>query len=159
MEDRELTHHDEFPQDILSLAVGREIDAHLLYARLRDAVDEPELHALLAGLADDEERHKRLLEERYGKARLEHFTHAGHPEGVGKATLFSVLEQAVAAEEKARAFYTDYALQSDDPQASRMFAELAAEEEKHRELLSSELKSRRGQPWEEYELDNWVRDD
>jgi len=153
-----LTHRDEIPQDILSLAVGREIDAHLLYARLRDAVDEPDLRALLAGLADDEARHKRLLEERYGKARLEHFTHADHPQ-IEKATLFGVLELAVEAEEKARAFYTDYALKSDDPQASRMFAELAAEEEKHRELLSSELKSRRGQPWEEYELDNWVRDD
>lgn len=155
-----MTHRDDIPRDILSLAVGREIDAHLLYARLRDAVDEPELRALLAGLAEDEERHKRLLEERYGKAQLEHFTHAGHSEGdAGKATLYSVLEQAVEAEEKTRAFYTDYALQSDDPQASGMFAELAAEEERHRELLSSELKSRRGQPWEEYELDNWVRDD
>jgi rubrerythrin len=156
---------DEFPTDVLAFAVNKEIEARALYVKLSEAVDDPELTALLAGLAADEERHRRLLEDHYGDPHLERYPQPQpRPEdgGVtfaGPVTLVSVLDRAIEAEEKARAFYADYAGRAADPLASKMFAELAAEEEKHRDLLSSEIRSRQGQPWDTYELDNWVRDD
>jgi len=157
--------HETDLKRIVSTAIQAEAWAESLYSRLHDAVEDAELKALLAGLASDEARHARILRERYGDpVTPSEGTGAYHQEGVDASLgqnpkLADLLEMAIHSEQRAHDSYASASSEAEDPHEKALFAELAAEEQRHHELLSNELKARKGQPWVEYELDNWVRDD
>jgi rhodanese-related sulfurtransferase/rubrerythrin len=59
----ELVHGDETPVDMISLAYGMEMGLGIVYRKMAERSNDPELRSLLTKLADIEDQHKhRLLE-------------------------------------------------------------------------------------------------
>ena len=65
---------------------------------------------------------------------------------------------SIKAEQEAISFYQQSSQQAKWADLKRILLSLLEFEEGHRRLLESEYPARLGQPWNDYELDRWVRE-
>lgn len=152
-------------QDVLERALGYEIATGKFYERAIDIADDPETKAVFRGLSMDEGDHQRIvteqLKKRYpDKGPRPKPSNLPHPTLESNAqTSLDALKAAHGLEIVAHQRYRAAATKAADEELRRVLQGLADFEQEHVDLLASELKSRGGKPWEEMELDNWVRDD
>lgn len=64
----------------------------------------------------------------------------------------------IKAEKDAVSFYKQSSQQTERADLRRILLALVEFEEGHRRLLESEYEARLGRPWNDYELDRWVRE-
>ena len=140
--------------EILSQAIYNEQSAHEFYAGLVGQIVNTQAQAMFTGLADDEQRHRRLLEARYREMSQGQF----FPFDAGKVKKISLsvdsqtkavdaVELAMAAEHDASESYRAAAARAQDAEGKRMFESLAEEEDRHHEILLAERESLLGRPY------------
>jgi rubrerythrin len=65
---------------------------------------------------------------------------------------------SIKSEQEAISFYEQSSQQTKRADLKRILLSLVEFEEGHRRLLASEYQARLGRPWDDYELDRWVRE-
>jgi rubrerythrin len=152
-------------RDVLERALGYEIATAKFYEKAIGIADDPETKAVFKGLAMDEGDHQRIVTEQFKKRYPDtepepKRSNLPHPTlGSNAETSLDALKAAHGLEIVAHQRYRAAANNASEDDLRRVLAGLADFEHEHVDLLARELKSRGGQPWEEMELDNWVRDD
>ncbi|MDP2960417.1 MAG: ferritin family protein, partial [candidate division Zixibacteria bacterium] len=127
------------------IAVYNERSAHDFYKNLSETIENPSGQERFKFLYLDEERHRKLLEERYlkesgGKSFV------FNPRKVKKvelnindqASAKEALDIALEAEREAYNSYMKAASKAKDQQGRKMYETLASEEDKHYQVLMSE---------------------
>ena len=157
------TMHIEGPRDvwhgmgvleILATAIYNEQSACELYSGLAETIANQQGQATFRGLAEDEKRHRRLLEIRYrdeSKGKIFPFD----SQRVKKINLsvdnqakaIDAVELALAAEKNASELYHTAARRTQDAEGKRMFESLAADEDQHHEILLAERQALLGHPY------------
>lgn len=137
-------------EDILGLAVRTEIQGRKFYLELSEKVTNPDVKKKIISLADDEKRHERIVVDFYRKIlgkEPQNLPDKGVPDIVEaiksmnlteKTELLKLLDMAMEAELLSAKFYDRGAKITEDPKTSRVFEELAAEEDGHYNMLAAE---------------------
>ncbi len=140
--------------EILAQAIYSEQAAHEFYASLAGVIVNQQAKAVFQGLAQDEQRHRRLLESRFrDKSRGQRFPfEAGKVKKINlsvdsRTKALDAVELALAAEKSASELYQTAAGQAQDAEGKRMFENLAADEDQHYELLLAEREALLGRPY------------
>lgn len=130
---------------VLGMAIAREIEAHDLYADVARQSDNPAVRELLSQLAEQEARHRELLEgvepERLARFASDEGEDRRVAEHLAPAQLSpeagaqQALIYAMQKEQEARRFYTRLALGIPDERLARLFHELALMEGEHKAKL------------------------
>lgn len=142
------------PREALTIAIYNEQAAYDFYSGLVGVIENEGGKIKFKFLADDEKRHRQLLEERYQK------------EGGGEKFVFDpskakkievkvddqtgaidAVELALEGEKAASEFYKQAAQNTRDKEGRRMFERLAEDEEGHYELLLAEREALLGGPF------------
>ena len=150
--------------DILDLAISAEMDAHQFYLRAADRVKDGKARATFLALAGDEEGHRLQLEREYGKLladrkfRYRPQTNILHRHMERGLDDLGAIALGIKAEKDAVSFYEQSSQQTERADLKRILRALVEFEEGHRRLLESEYEARLGRPWNDYELDRWVRE-
>lgn len=149
---------------VMEMAIQTEIDGHTFYQRFAESTEDANARAMFERLARDEVMHlellrstKALLEESGVWAEYQEVT----LEPVQAAPIFSrerveqnivaytsdlsALRMAFLIEKDAVDFYTSAAEQTGDPNARRMYLDLARMEQGHLDLLEGEYSFLRGE--------------
>lgn len=131
--------------EAISVAIYNEQAAYEFYNGLVDVIENEGGRSMFRSFAADEKRHRQHLEKRYGiESGGEAFVF--DPDRV-KQIKFSVdsqtgaidaVELAIGAEKEARFFYKEAAQKTNDEEGKRMFETLAADEDRHYEMLLAE---------------------
>lgn len=137
-------------EDVLGMAVRTEIQGRKFYLELSEKVTNPTVKKKILSLAEDEKRHERIVCDFYrqilGK-EPQNLPEKGVPDIVKairamniteKTDLMRILDMAIEAELLAAKFYDRGAKLTDDLKTSRVFEELAAEEDGHYNMLVAE---------------------
>jgi rubrerythrin len=132
--------------DALGIAIYNEQSAFDFYKNLSETIQNPSGQERFRFLSLEEKRHRSLLEERYlkesgGKSFI------FDPQKVKKiklkindqASAKEALHLALEAEREAYNSYMRASSQTSDPQGKKMYESLASEEDKHYQILMSEL--------------------
>ena len=132
-------------QEILNLAIQKEIEAYELYTAAAEKTDNPGAEKLLNGLADQEQYHRRLLEglppEQAAefeppKERDRHISEHLESRPLGPdSSLQDVIIHAMEREEAARKFYQHIADNVEDPELHSVLEKLATMENAHKARL------------------------
>jgi rubrerythrin len=138
--------------EALSVAIYNEQSAFDFYTSLSETIKNESGKQKFKFLADDERRHRGLLEDHYKK------TTGGKefPFDPGKVKTIKVdvrdnttaaeaLDIGIKAEKEAYEFYTRSAEETADPDAKKMFLLLAEQEDRHYNLLTAEKQAVVGQ--------------
>lgn len=137
------------PQEILQLAIQREIEARELYTHVARMVEDDQACALLQELADQEEGHRRRLEALLrGDAPLDRLTQRKETiEDLGitdflqespldeKASVQEILIVAGKREAGSHAFYRAMASIAQDMETANLFRYLAEQELEHKNRI------------------------
>ena len=140
--------------DILSLAIYNEQSAHEFYAGVAGAIVNQQARTIFKGLADDEQRHRRLLEARYRElsqgqsfvfdaTRVKKIDISLDSQTKG----LDALDLALAAERSASQTYYSAAELEGGVEEKRMFESLAEEEDCHYDILTAEREALLGHPY------------
>jgi rubrerythrin len=137
-------------EEVLGMAVRTEIQGRKFYLELSEKVTNSEVKKKIISLAEDEKRHERIVCDFYrqilGK-EPQNLPEKGVPDIVKairsmniteKTDLMRILDMAIEAELLAAKFYDRGAKLTDDLKTSRVFEELAAEEDGHYNMLVAE---------------------
>lgn len=150
--------------DILDLAISAEMDAHQFYLRAADRVKDGKARATFLALAGDEEGHRLQLEKEYGqlfgdrKFRYRPETNILHRYIERDLDDLGAIALGIQGEKNAVSFYEQSSQQAERADLKDILLALVEFEEGHRRLLESEYEARLGRPWNDYELDRWVRE-
>jgi rubrerythrin len=151
--------------DVLERALGYEIATGEFYEKAIEIAADPHTKAVFKGLAMDERDHKRIVTEEF-KKRYPDREPIPKPSNLPHPALESTAETSLDAVRAAHGLeivanrrYQEGADSATDEELRKTLQGLANFEQEHVDLLARELKARGGQPWDEMELDNWVRDD
>ena len=150
--------------DILDLAISAEMDAHQFYLRAADRVKDGKTRATFLALAGDEEGHRLQLEREYGqlfgdrKFRYRPETNILHRHMESDLDDLGAIALGIKGEKDAISFYEQSSQQAERTDLKKILLALVEFEEGHRRLLESEYEARLGRPWNDYELDRWVRE-
>jgi rubrerythrin len=141
--------------DIIKLAIENEIRAKTFYSKAAKITSEGEASMVFLELTEMEDQHAQLLVDRFGDllaqqdidaqahlAQLEEsmLKHLGDQENelITSKDMRAVLEFAIQMEARARDLYHSLGQSVTDPQHRALCEDLAAEEQKHFDLLSKE---------------------
>ncbi|OGC85328.1 MAG: hypothetical protein A2W07_09150 [candidate division Zixibacteria bacterium RBG_16_43_9] len=132
--------------DALGIAIYNEQSAFDFYKNLSETIQNPSGQERFRFLSLEEKRHRALLEERYLKESGGQ-SFIFDPQKVKKikltisdqASAKEALHLALEAEREAYNSYMRAASQARDLQGKKMFESLASEEDKHYQILMSEL--------------------
>jgi rubrerythrin len=137
-------------EEVLGMAVRTEIQGRKFYLELSEKVTNPNVKKKIISLAEDEKRHERIVCDFYrqilGK-EPQNLPDKGVPDIVKairsmnineKTDLMRILDMAIEAELLAAKFYDRGAKLTEDLKTSRVFEELAAEEDGHYNMLVAE---------------------
>jgi rubrerythrin len=131
--------------EALEIAIYNEQSAHDFYENLSQSIENPSGRDRFRFLSLDEKRHRELLEERYLKesSGREFEFDPGKIKRIelkisDQASAKEALEIALEAEREAYNSYMRAASQVKDQEGKKMFESLAAEEDKHYQILMSE---------------------
>lgn len=134
-------------REILQYAIAKEGVARAMYANAAEEVKDPSARRLLADLAQAEGRHEKALQdldasripekapEDISDLRIAEFLE--DVELDAHADLQTVLVYAMKREQKSRDFYEAMANEWQDPEAKKLFATLAAQEQEHKRVLET----------------------
>ena len=134
------------PQQVLNRAIGKEVQARMMYQIYAEKVEDRQARNLLEELAREELGHKEILEkidpdrpetfkvsEISGDTFEEFFD---RPEISKSATLQEVLRYAIAEETDAFNFYDSMTAYTDDETFQNLLRKLASEEKRHKQKLN-----------------------
>ena len=138
--------------EALSLAIYNEQSAFDFYTKLSDLIKNDSGKQKFKFLADDERRHRKLLEDHYKKITAG----TAFPFDPAKVKTIKVevkdgttaseaLDIGIKAEKEAYEFYSKSATEAKDPEAKKMFLMLAEQEDRHYNLLTAEKQAVIGQ--------------
>jgi rubrerythrin len=150
--------------DILDLAISAEMDAHQFYLRAADRVKDGKARATFLALAGDEEGHRLQLEREYGqlygkrKFRYRPETNILHRYMERDLDDLGAIALGIKGEQDAISFYEQSSRRTKRADLKRILQGLVEFEGGHLRLLESEYRARLGRPWDDYELDRWVRE-
>lgn len=129
--------------EILEMAVAREVDANRFYLALAAGVQNPQLRAVFEGLAAEELEHKEILELeiiKTGKTVLVNNMSVGLLDKRYDYSKFnfdidykSVLLIGLQKEQSSIKLYTDLAAMMTDPLSKDMLLAIAGEEAEHKQ--------------------------
>jgi len=151
-------------EDILDLAISAEMDAHQFYLRAADRTKDGKARAAFLALAGDEEGHRLQLEREYtqllGDRKFQYRpgTNILHRYMRRDVDDLGAVALSIKSEQEAISFYQQSSQQTKRADLKRILLRLVEFEEGHRRLLESEYQARLGRPWDDYELDRWVRE-
>lgn len=142
--------YDPF-KEVIEYAIEQEVAEALFYERLAKRTSNTELRAMLLTHAQEEEIHRRKLEEILHTHKLPTLNeHSSGPDlkiggilvpGKRKTKELSyqdILILAIKMEQANQNLYEDFAVATLDPEAKRLFLFLADQEAKHRAVLERE---------------------
>ena len=138
--------------EALALAIYNEQSAFDFYTKLSDLIKNESGKQKFKFLADDERRHRKLLEDHYKKVTAG--TEFAFDPAKGKTiqvevrdgiTASEALDIGIKAEKEAYEFYSKSATEAEDPEAKKMFLMLAEQEDRHYSLLTAEKQAVIGQ--------------
>ena len=135
---------------VLSQAIENEIHARELYRTLSEKISIEDGKQRMVKLSDEEEQHRRILNERYKVLFKKDYEPApGGPTGpdfqllqastYAYTDLFEVIRLAIGAEAEAAAFYMQLRASASDPAETRMLRYLIRFEKAHQRKLEREL--------------------
>ena len=132
-------------KDVVDFAIKREEEARDFYLKCRDKIKNQSLKDFFQELADEEEKHRKLLVDRdvsqvkaFEPARVENLQLSDFMVDVHFSPDMNyqdALTLAMKKEEKAHAFYAAWQNRCDDTETGKLFAFLAGEEMKHKRKL------------------------
>jgi len=142
-----LSGHDAELRESIEVAIYREIGARNFYRRISEEIKNSEGMEKFAQLSSDEEGHRVKLEAWFERLVGEKFM--GEDEKIEQSEIrgFRIDEQtgalealniAIAAEERAREFYAEWAEKTGIQELKELFANLSEEEAGHFNLLEAE---------------------
>ena len=138
--------------EALSLAIYNEQSAFDFYTKLSDLIKNDSGKQKFKFLADDERRHRKLLEDHYKKitAGTEFPFDSAKVKTIkvevsDGTTASEALDIGIKAEKEAYEFYSKNATEAKDPEAKKMFLMLAEQEDRHYNLLTAEKQAVIGQ--------------
>lgn len=143
--------------EILGIAIKAEISSYGLYKRFARRVANPIAKQRILALADDEQRHREILTEKYRELSGEEqppIPDTGDlrqlEADIEKMSNKEVLELAAGKETQARKFYSAAAQKAADPTGRSVLEYLAEMERGHEEVLRQEIKALEKNPlWHE----------
>jgi rubrerythrin len=151
-------------EEILNLAITAEMEAHRFYLRAADQAKDSKVRATFLALAGDEEGHRLQLEGEfhhlYPRKAFQYLPGASSLHRYLQRELkeLEALALAIRAEKEALSFYQEFQLKVRRTALKKILRTLADFEEGHRRLLEAEYQARMGRPWNDLELDLWVRE-
>jgi len=138
--------------EALAVAIYNEQSAFDFYSGLSEMIQNESGKKKFKFLADDEKRHRQLLEAHYTKVtggREFSFDPAKvkdiNVEVKDNTTASEALDIGIKAEKEAYEFYRERAGETQDPDAKKMFLMLAEQEDRHFNLLTAEKQALIGQ--------------
>ena len=138
--------------EALSLAIYNEQSAFDFYTSLSEVIKNESGKRKFKFLADDERRHRKLLEDHYKKTTGgKDFPFDSNMVKVIKVeirdgtTASEALDIGIKAEKEAYEFYRSSAEEAKDPDAKKMFLMLAEQEDNHYNILTAEKQALIGQ--------------
>ena len=138
--------------EALALAIYNEQSAFDFYTKLSDLIKNESGKQKFKFLADDERRHRKLLEDHYKKvtAGTEFAFDSAKVKTIqvevrDSTTASEALDIGIKAEKEAYEFYSKSATEAEDPEAKKMFLMLAEQEDRHYSLLTAEKQAVIGQ--------------
>lgn len=147
---------------ILVKALASEIWSQRFYQGALEQAADTQAEATLRHLLEQEYRHERELSEVFRS----YFGHNPPQDKIEPPKPVEVpvdsikaLEMAMNKELNAERYYREAAEKADYPAVATLCRRLAEEEAEHYRAAEREYRARTGQPWEDTELDTWVRDD
>jgi len=131
--------------EAISVAIYNEQAAFEFYNGLVDVIENEGGKSMFRSFAADEKRHRQHLEKRYGTescggafvfdpGRVKQITFSVD----SQTGAIDAVELAIEAEKEACAFYQDAARKTRDEAGKHMFEALAADEDRHHEMLLAE---------------------
>ncbi|UCE20396.1 MAG: ferritin family protein [Gemmatimonadota bacterium] len=140
--------------EALGIAIYNEQAAYDFYRNLEHTIENESGKNKFKFLAEDEQRHRRLLEEQYEKeSDGQKFVYdSGRAKTVdvtvdSQASAVDAVDLALEAEKAAHEFYKQAAEKTNDEEGRRMFERLAEDEENHYETLRAEREALLGGPY------------
>jgi len=135
------------PFEILAVAVRAEMDAAAVYRGLRDKVKNEVLRQKLQFLADEETRHRAILERLFADKFPQETLRvpAASPRSAKAAAVedtsavLDLFKLAMAKEKEAEDFYKESKAGMDDPGGRKILDYLARVERSHYYMLKSEI--------------------
>lgn len=136
---------DMGPLEILDIGIYNEVSARDFYLSVAGIIKDVSGRKKFQNLADDEKRHREILEDWYKKeSKGKNFPF--DPKKVKKikvevkdhTSAFAALDIALEAERQAYLFYTEAGKRTKDEKGKEMFKKLADEEDGHYQKLSAE---------------------
>ncbi len=132
-------------KDVIAFAIKREEDARDFYLQCRDKIKNQALKDFFQELADEEERHRKLLTRRdvsdleeFEPARVQDLKLSDFMVDVAFSPDMNYQEAltlAMKKEEKAHVFYAAWQKRCSDSETAELFKFLAGEEMKHKRRL------------------------
>ncbi len=129
----------------LDMAIKKEVEAHTLYRSVARKMDDPAARTLLAELAEEEVRHRALLEELTGDQAASFKPPQGRSRNIvnyltskplrADSSLQQILVYAMKREDEARAFYQTMARAADNADLRALLENLSAMEDSHKARL------------------------
>jgi rubrerythrin len=130
---------------ILETAVGNEVEAYEFYINAAKKLTDANLKAIFTELAEEEMKHKHLLEGYLKNEKLEMNFHAGAdykvsemvelPKLTPQMSFTDGVALAMKKEEEAMEMYKQFASASSDPAQKNAFEQLAIMEQGHKTKL------------------------
>ena len=140
--------------EALGMALYNEQAAYDFYSTLEGTIENESGKNKFKFLAEDEKRHRQLLEERYEKeSNGQKFVFDSSRAKKVDVTVDSqtgaidAVDLAIEAEKAAHAFYRQAAEKTKDEKGRRLFERLAEDEEDHYETLRAEREALLGGPY------------
>ena len=140
--------------EALGIAIYNEQAAYDFYRALEDTIENEGGRNKFKFLAEDEKRHRQLLEERYekesnGRTFVFDTVRAKKVDVTvdSQASAIDAVDLALEAEKAASEFYKHAAETTKDEDGKRMFESLAEDEEDHYETLQAEREALLGGPY------------
>ena len=137
-------------QQILTTAIGTEIWGRNFYNQLAQQVKHPEVKKKIISLAEDETRHREIVENLYRQvvggepphvssdAADEIMTAISDIKVDDKTHILDLLDKAINAEAISAKFYRQGAALVETPEAAKIFQKLENEEDGHYNYLMAE---------------------
>jgi rubrerythrin len=140
--------------EALGIAIYNEQAAYDFYRSLEGTIENESGKKKFKFLAEDEKRHRQLLEERYEKESngRKFVFDPGRAKRVdvnvdSQTSAIDAVDLAIEAEKAAFEFYKQAAGKTSDENGRRMFERLAEDEEGHYEILRAEREALLGGPY------------
>ncbi|RJP21710.1 MAG: hypothetical protein C4520_09300 [Candidatus Abyssobacteria bacterium SURF_5] len=136
---------DFTPRQLINRAIGKEVEANMMYEIYAEKVEDEQGKSLLKELAREELAHKHTLEkinpEKPGAFKSqslptgEFIEFADRPQITKQSTMQEVLRYAIGEEMEALSFYTSLSEYAGNEEVRGLLNRIASEEKKHKDKL------------------------